>query len=202
MKMKSKQNLRLFILILAYGISSCNNENKNTSKNKTQTRTPTTTSAQLPLVRKNITDSSANKKDDISSGIDFVFSNDTLCQSLYIKELSVNKEFKIPETIEFKLRLHDKLNKYEDKIFTGTAKLTSSDESFVDSSENDPAAYSAGDYELDKSNYKIQIRLDIQDYEACVISVAADQPDSILGGFRTYLKNFPDNGVMKKGECK
>lgn len=50
--------------------------------------------------------------------------------------------------------------------------------------------------------YKIKIRLDIEGYEACVIMVTSNQIDKITGRYATYLKKFPNEGVMKKGECK
>ncbi|QEM09119.1 hypothetical protein [Mucilaginibacter rubeus] len=199
-----KKRNQLFILIALFTLFSCNNDVKNgTSKAKADSNAKAITPAQAPITEKSDVDTSKIKKSsDPLNGINYSFSNDTLCQTLSVKEMSKDKKLEIPEKLEFKLVLHDKQHKYDDKVFEGVAKLTSSEESFSDNSEKDGGAYDAADYDFEATGYRIQIRLDIQGYEACVTSVTTSQPDIVLGGYSTYLKKFPNDGVMRKGECK
>jgi hypothetical protein len=198
--MKNKN--RLFILIALSVLFSCTNGKRDTSKKEANSNAELITPTKVPIVEKAGRDLSKTKKYDVLSGINYFFSNDTLCQTLTIKEKSKNKKFKIPEKLEFKLVLHDKLHKYDNKIFEGVAQLSSPDESFSDNADKDGGDYFAADYDFEATDHKIKIRLDIQSYEACVVLVTTSQPGVVLGGYSAYLKKFPNDGVMKRGACK
>lgn len=188
---------QLLILILLSLLFSCNNVTKAPSEKKT-TRATTTQDARL---RTPNIDSSKIEKPDISAGINYVFSNDSLCQMLYLKEIIKSKKDGLPEKLKFKLVLHDKFHKQGDKIFEGVAKLFSSEESFSDNLEKDPEPYDASDYNFATSDYRIVIRLDNDKYEAAVATITAKQIEMVLGSFSSYLKRYPNYDVMKKGEC-
>ncbi|WP_428330586.1 hypothetical protein [Mucilaginibacter sp.] len=198
-----KKRNQLFILIVLSVLFSCSNVKRDTSKKETDSIAKIITPTQTPANESLGNDSTKTKKyDDALLGINYFFSNDTLCQNLSIKEISKNAKLKIPEKLEFKLLLHDKQHKYDDKIFEGVAQLSSSEESFYNNSDKDGGDYFAADYNLDAADYKMQIRLDIQNYEACVFLVTTSQPDKVLGGYSAYLKKFPNEGIMKRGKCK
>lgn len=194
---------QIFILISLVGLFSCTNVKKDSAKEETKSDSVAVTSPKIPITEKPGSDSSREKRyiDDFS-GINYSFSNDTLCQTISIKGINKNEKNKIPEKIKFTLLLHDRQHKYVNKTFEGIAQLSSSEESFSDSSDKDGGDYFAADYNFEATDYKIQIRLDIQSYEACVVSVTTSRPDMVLGGYTAYLKKFPNDGVMKKGECK
>lgn len=198
--MKSSQ---IFISISLTGLFSCTNVKKDTAKEETKSDSPVVVTTKVPATEKPSTDSSLKEKqEDVSSGVNYSFSNDTLCQTISIRQISKNAKDNIPEKLKFTLTLHDKQHKYDDKTFEGIAQLSSSEESFSDNSDKDGGDYFAADYNFKTTDFKIQIRLDIQSYEACVISVMTSRPDIVLGGYGAYLKKFPNDGVMKKGECK
>jgi hypothetical protein len=196
-----KKRNQMFILISFTVLLSCTNVKKESPKEEAKSNTKVI--SPIPTTGNLDHDSTETKKyDDVLPSINYSFSNDTLCQTISIKEINKNGKLEIPEKLKFKLMLHDKQNKYADKVFEGVAKLSSPEESFSDNSDKDGGDYFAADYNFKAADYKIQIRLDIQNYEACVVLVTTSRPDIILGGYSIYLKKFPNDGVMKKGECK
>jgi hypothetical protein len=200
---KMKKRNQVFILISLTVLFSCTNVKRSTQKEDAKSNAKVISTNPVPKVEKVGQDSSKARKDgDTVSYINYSFFNDTICQTLSIKKISKNEKLKIPERLKFKFLLHDKQHKYDDKIFEGIAQLFSSEESFSDNSEKDGGAYDAADYSFKATDYEIQIRLDIQSYEACVVQITTGQPDIVLGGYRAYLKKFPNDGVMKRGECK
>jgi len=192
----------MFSLISLAVLFSCTNAKREKLK-ANESKTKVISSPQVFTAEKPNSDSVKSKKhEDAVSSINYAFYNDTLCQTLTIKKISASKRRRMPEKLEFKLLLHDKHHNYDDKIFDGIAQLSSSSESFSDNLDKDGGDYFAADYEFDGADYNIQIRLDIKNYEACVVQITTNQPDKVLGGYRAYVKKFPDDGVMKRGECK
>ncbi len=198
-----KKRNQLFILTSLSMLFSCTEVKKDAPKEEAKPKAELVTLAQVPTLEKLAPDSTQTKKNsDILSGITYSFSSDSLCQTINIKEISKSKKFKMPQKLAFKLILHDKLHKYEDKIFEGIAELKSPEESFSDNSEKDGGDYFAADYNLETTDYRVKIRLDIERYEACVVLITAPRLDTVLGGYSVYMKEFPSDGVMKKGQCK
>lgn len=198
-----KKRNQIFISILLAVLFSCTNGKRDTTKEEAKSDSVVMSPIRVPIEENRDHDSSQEKKyDDVLSGIHYSFSNDAFCQMAIIKEISKNKRLKIPEKLKFTLTLHDKQHKYDDKIFEGVAELSSPEESFSDNSDKGEGDYFAADYNFEATDYSIQIRLDIQTYEACVILIRTSRPDMVLGGYSSYLKKFPNDGVMKKGECK
>lgn len=193
---------QILILTSLVGLFSCTNVKKDIAKEGAKSDSVVVTPTKIPIMEKPNSDSSREKQNDVLLGINYSFSNDTLCQTISIKGINGTEKNKIPEKLNFTLVLHDKQHKYDDKTFEGIAQLSSSEESFSDISDKDGGDYFAADYNFETKDYKIQIRLDIQSYEACVVSITTRRPDIVLGGYSTYLKKFPNDGVMKKGECK
>jgi len=130
----------------------------------------------------------------------YYFSNDSLCQNLIIKKIKWGQKKDIPKSIEFELTLHDNLGCFQDIKFNGVAMLASSNESFLDESDKDVGAYFAADY-IFSSDFKIKIRIDIENYAACVVHIETDKPEKILGGYKNYIKSYPNFNIMKKGSC-
>lgn len=177
---------------------SCNNEKKELSEEKERVVAPVKAHGERYSKDRVLDDSFITNGSSDKSELHYFFSNDTLCQTLKLTKVGKDK---IPKELVFKLILLDKLGKYELKEFDGVAKLFSSEETFYDASDKDSGDYFAGDYIFTSKNYEIQIRVDIEDYEASVVSIRTKQPDAVLGGYKAYLKTFPDQGVMKKGNC-
>ena len=199
--MKNRKSLLILISLIIF--FSCNNVTKNTTKEVAKPIANNKTSVQVPNAERSNRDSLKTKNYyNILAGINYSFTNGSFCQSISLKEISKNEKFKIPEKLTFKITLHDKQGKLNDKIFKGVAKLFSPEESFSDNSEKDGGDYDAADYHFDTSTYRIIIRIDIENYEACVVSVRTSNTETALGGYSTYLKDFPNDGVMKRGECK
>lgn len=198
-----KKTNQHFILISLSVLFSCTDVKKNEPKDVAKSDTELLAPGQTSTVKEPASDSSkTSKNSDTLSNVNYSFSNDTLCQTVNITEISKNKKLKIPEKLKFILLLHDKQHKFEDKKFEGVAQLSSSEESFSDNSDKDGGDYFAADYNCEAGDFKIQLRLDIQSYEACVVLVTSNQPDNVIGGYSAYLKKFPNDGVMKKGDCK
>jgi len=198
-----KKRNQSFILISITVLFSCANVKKEAPKKETDSIIKVVNPTQVSKMENLSLDTSkAKTPNDILSGIDYSFSNDSLCETISIQEISNNKKLKIPEKLRFTLILRDKQHKYDDKIFEGIARLSSSEESFSDNLDKDGGDYFAADYNFEQTDYKIKIRLDIQSFEACVVLITTSQSDMVLGGYNTYLKKFPSDGVMKKGKCK
>jgi len=130
--------------------------------------------------------------------LNYFFSNDSFCQTLSIRKRSISKEYDIPQKIEFKLTLYDKLKVIPKLTFNGIAVLTSPNESFSDKSKIDEGSYFAADYYFISDEYKIKIRLDIEEYEACIVSIESSHPENVLKGYENYLKKYPNYDVLKK----
>ena len=198
-----KKRNHLIILVSIFALFSCNNINKEKQKMSPESSIKIVNPIRDSIAEKSDSNSYNNQKDnDTLLETSYFFSNDNLCQTLIIEEISKSQKFKIPKEIKYKLVLHDKQQKFEDKIFNGIAQLSSSEESFFDKTEIDGGSYDAADYNFETKQYKLKIRLDIQSFEACVVLIITSQPEIILSGFANNIKEFPNEGVMKRGECK
>ncbi len=200
--MKIKKRNQLIVLIALSMLFSCNNGKKTETNNELKSSSEMKPQVRATEVEKLDSISNTEKKSNVRlSDVSYFFSNDTLCQNITLSEITRNDKFNIPQKLGFKIVLSDKQGKSPDKVFNGIAKLSSSEESFGDSSEADGGDYFAGDYILETADFEVQIRLDIENYEACVISLIPKN-DTVLGVYSSYLKKFPSEGVMKKGKCK
>ncbi|MES2457409.1 MAG: hypothetical protein V4594_17770 [Bacteroidota bacterium] len=197
--MKKRNQL---IILISLGIAfSCTNVNRKALENETKSDSAVIISTQKSILQSK-PDSVSNKMTRERLGsMTYYFANDSLCQTLSITNIADNTELDIPQKLKFRLVLHDKLNNYSDRTFEGIASLFSPEESFADSTEEDGGDYFAADYNLTASNYKLKIRLETEGYEACVIKITAGDLDAVLGGYHSYMKEFPNEGVMKKGKC-
>ncbi|MCH6201542.1 hypothetical protein MMU07_18315 [Aquiflexum sp. LQ15W] len=140
------------------------------------------------------------EEDKIKFDYSYFFSNDTICQMIQINHLNKNKlNDEIPEKIEFKLVLQNKLKKTTIDI-NGVATLTSQNESFLDETEPDGGAYYAADYNKNNSGYDINISLDIEGYKACAVSIKP-YPTKTFEDFEDNIKKYPDFNVLKIGHC-
>ena len=193
-----KNNLLAVLFMIL--VLSCNSSKNEASRERSVKDVTTSDSMKQVQEDANVRSFSTTVSKDISE-LKYFFANDSLCQTLTIKRIAKSKSNEIPKELKFKLTLRDKLNRLGNKEFDGVAKLFSSEESFYDSSDKNGADYFAGDYRFKTKDYEIKIRVDIENYEASVIGIATKQPHVILEGYANYLKTFPNQGVMKKGEC-
>jgi hypothetical protein len=182
----------LLIVSILYFLLSCSN-GKTESQKKT-TLTSTLASGQTALLI------NEQKRDTVKYDFNYFYSNDTICQVIYIKVLNKSKKYDIPEKLKFNLVLKNRLKKsYAD--IKGIATLTSPNESFSDDTESDGGAYFAADYNKNNTGYTINIALDIETYKACAVSIKPDT-NNTLEDYINYLKKYPNYEVMKKGDCK
>ena len=184
--MKTKQLLFLFSIIL---LLSCSNVKTNSS-NLTKVS---------DISRGNSGERLLNERNrESADSLNYYYSNDSLFQVICIRRLNMSKEYEIPEKIEFRLVLRDKLSTYSERKFNGIAVLTSPNESFMDKSKIDEGLYFAADYSFSTKDYDIKIRLDIENYEACVIYIESDHIEKVLMGFEKYIKSYPNYDIMRK----
>jgi hypothetical protein len=183
----------LLVSIICF-LSSCSNREIELQQQKIST---STSLAGGEIISSN----SEQKAKTINYDYSYSFSNNAICQILYIKVLNKSKKYDdIPEEIEFKLYLKDKIkNTYLNII--GKATLTSPNESFLDETNPDGGAYFAADFNKNNTEYTINITLDIESYEACAVSIKPDA-ENMLENYTKHLKKYPDYNVLKRGDCK
>ncbi|PWA05574.1 hypothetical protein DB895_06200 [Flavobacterium psychrotolerans] len=145
---------------------------------------------------------SQQEKDSIKYDSNYFFANDSVCNKISIKTLNKGEEDGIPKKLGFNLMLRNKKKNNQQINFKGIAVLTSSDESFFDKTENDGGDYFAADYSFSDTNYNLKIRLDIEKYEACVISIEHKGSKDLIKEYGCFVKKYPDYDVMKKGDCR
>lgn len=127
----------------------------------------------------------------------YSFSTDSVCETLQIKILNRSKKYDgIPQKIAFILVLKNKVKNITTSI-NGIAFLTSPNESFLDEKELDSGAYFAADYNRNNTSYSINIKLDIERYEACAISLKSDAKNN-LDIYTKYLKEYPNYNILKR----
>lgn len=119
-----------------------------------------------------------------------------------IKVLDASKENGVPKELEFNLTLRNKQKSNQEINFNGIAILTSPNESFIDKTEIDGGEYFAADYNFSNADYALKIRLDIEEYKACVISIEYKGSKNLVKDYDWFVKKYPDYDVMKKGECR
>ena len=97
--------------------------------------------------------------------------------------------------MKFKLILQDKSGVRPKKVFEGIAHLTSSEESFSDKDDPDGGDYQAADYLFNVPDCgSLQITLDIEKYDACVVRLDCKNQD-----YSFWLdKDRYDYNVMKR----
>jgi hypothetical protein len=184
------KNFKLFLVIVVLVFLGCTRNSSETKQKKNTVVESTSYQTQ----------NSKQKLDTIDYDFSYVFSNDTICQFISIKILDKSKNNDdIPKKLDFKLVLKNKLQKKRLEI-KGIASLTSPNESFLDDSEPEDGSYFAADYNKNNSGYIINISLDIENYEACAVSLKADS-DLNLKDFINPKKIYPDYNVLKRGVC-
>lgn len=133
--------------------------------------------------------------DTVNYDYKYSFSNDTITQTLYVKKGTISKKYEVPEIVNFRLILSDKLGTHPEMRFEGVAELISANETFSENNNPDESDYFAADYVFNVKDCKLKIRLDIENYSACVVSTTCIN-------LRHFLKGYPDFDVMKRASYK
>jgi hypothetical protein len=155
---------QLILLIIGSLLLSCTKEKKmpkENNKNEVTESKTVTKDLVVPINKKTIETEDHNYK--------YKFSNDSIIKILYLKTGTPNKEYQVPSTLKFKLVLQDKFKLNPDKIYDGVAVLTSPNESFSNKRDKDGGDYFAADYLFNIKDCSLKIRLDIENYEACLL---------------------------------
>lgn len=181
---------RLFILISLFTLLVCNACNTGLTHNVNTDATGTG--------RLDVNQHEYNSKQD-----EFTYSNstDSICEEIQLKVLSRDRTLdSIPTKIAFviTLRSPQKNTKFQIK---GIAQLTSSNESFLDSNKPGATPYWAADYNKNDTQYTLNIRLDVENYEACALSIRSNISNQ-LSSYLTYLPKYPKATVLKLGRCR
>ncbi|MBN8838547.1 MAG: hypothetical protein J0I09_14900 [Sphingobacteriia bacterium] len=121
----------------------------------------------------------------------YFFSNDTISQILYIKKGIVSKKYQVPEKVEFKLILTSKFENYIEKRIEGIAILANANETFSEKNNINEGDYFAADYTFSLKECELTIRLDIDNYAACIVSTTCID-------MKGFLKSYPDYDIMKR----
>lgn len=155
-----------------------------------------------PIDKTTISSTSKEENDTLKYDFCYFFSEDTISQIISIKLLGISKKDNLPTNLKFNLTLKNKQKPGGNFLLNGIAVLTSSEETFSDQNEIDEGEYFAADYIFNSDDYKIKIRLDIEEYQACVVSIACNGSKNTNEDYCQYVKKYPDYDVMKKTDCR
>jgi len=126
-------------------------------------------------------------------------SHERMCEELNL--FFNEKENDFPDKINFSLSLFSS-DTIIDLQIQGSAMLSSSNESFYDLNSPNEGAYFAADYVFSGKDMTIRIRLDIEDFEACVVYVSDLQDEINSKILKPHFMAYPNYSVMKPGICR